>query len=165
MKIEINVDIESIVREEVRCMVRENVIITNIPSGEITEENLEVTVTTNKPTNNKTQWEYGRVPGKRRTTEQLALHKLEKEKGRPLTPEEKGQARARVEMDETAENKAKDETIKKARIDQMTAAGIKAANEELEAERLSQAPESGPKIEVEEIPKTEEFTLPKSLFT
>lgn len=43
----------------------------------------------------------------------MALHDLEREKGRRLTPEEKGEIKAKVQIDETTENKIKEAIIKK----------------------------------------------------
>ena len=68
MKIEIDIDIESIVREALKNQQSEDIIPTT--------------------TNSRSKWEYGRKNGRRRTTEEMALHDLEKEKGRRLTPEE-----------------------------------------------------------------------------
>ena len=110
-----NIDIEGIVREEIRNLIREQL--------NITTDSVKVTVkpkrTVNKRTNEPDSgWEFSSVKGsgKRRTTEEMALHELEKEKGRRLTPEEKGEAKAKVQMDETTENTVKEATIKKARI-------------------------------------------------
>ncbi len=121
MKIEINLDIEAIVREAIRNNTSASNVIINAKSN-----------------NNKTPkgitWEFAPQPGRRRTTEEMALHDLELEKGRLLTPEEKGEAKAFAEIDETAENKAKEETIKKVRIDTLTAEGMAAASKELAEE-------------------------------
>ena len=124
MKIEIDIDIESIVKEALKQQ-SENTI--SIP--------LETT-------NSRSKWEYGRKNGRRRTVEEMALHDLEKEKGRRLTPEEKGQAKALVQIDETAENKAKEDTIKKIRIDELTAEGMAAASKELAEEKERRDPNS-----------------------
>ena len=111
MKIEIDIDIESIVKEALKKKQEEDIVpIETIDIG--------TTIT-------KSKWEYGRMSGKRRTTEELELHRLEKEKGDLLTPEEKGEARARIQLDETAENNAKEAAIKKARIENIAAEGIK----------------------------------------
>ena len=152
MKIEINLDIEAIVREAIRNNTSASNVIINAKSN-----------------NNKTPkgitWEFAPQPGRRRTTEEMALHDLELEKGRLLTPEEKGEAKAFAEIDETAENKAKEETIKKVRIDSMTAEGMAAASKELaeeEGELLSGAyPEDPTGVEV--IRKEEpEATIPEA---
>ena len=73
MKIEIDIDIESIVREALKKQQAEDIIP------------IEATTTTNS----RSKWEYGRKNGRRRTPEEMALHDLEREKGRRLTPEEK----------------------------------------------------------------------------
>jgi len=143
MKIEIDIDIESIVREALKKKQSEQIVSAPIEAP---------------PTNGKSKWEYGRVPGKRRTTEELALHEAEKKLKRRLTPEEKGEIKAKVHIDETTENKIKEAAIKKDRIDKMTAEGIAAATKELikESEDIIHDEET--------IPKTEDFNLPKSLF-
>ena len=101
MKIEIDIDIESIVREALKKKQSEEVV--SIP--------VEATTT-----NSRSKWEYGRKNGRRRTTEEMALHDLEREKGRRLTPEEKGEIKAKVQIDETTENKIKEAIIKKSRL-------------------------------------------------
>ena len=107
-----DIDIEGIVREEIRNLIREQL--------NITTDSVKVTVkpkrTVNKRTNEPDSgWEFASVKGsgKRRTTEEMALHELEKEKGRRLTPEEKGEAKAKVQMDETTENTVKAKSDKK----------------------------------------------------
>ena len=70
------------------------------------------------------------------------MHTLERKHGRVLTPEEKGEARALIQMDETAENKAKEDTIRKARIDKLTAEGMAAASKELAEEKERRDPDS-----------------------
>ena len=115
MKIEIDIDIESIVKEALKKEAEDAIPI-------------EVT------SNSRSKWEYGRRNGRRRTTEEMALHKLEKEKGRLLTPEEKGEAKAVIQIDTTTENEAKEAAIKKAHIDNLTAEGMAAASKELAEE-------------------------------
>ena len=117
MKIEIEIDIESIVKEALKKKQEE--------TPKVWIEAVQ---------NSRSKWEYGRTNGRRRTTEEMALHDLEKQKGRRLTPEEKGEAKALVQINETAENKAKEDTIKKIRIDGITAEGIAAATKELAEE-------------------------------
>ena len=144
MKIEIDIDIESIVKEALKKKQ---------------EEDIAPIETIDIITNTKSKWEYGRSPGKRRTTEELELHRLEKEKGDLLTPEEKGEARARIQLDETAENNAKEAAIKKARIETIAAEGMAAASKELQEEASQE------KQEEEEIPKAEPINTPNSLFS
>jgi len=115
MKIEIDIDIESIVKEALK---------------KETEDAIPIEITSNS----RSKWEYGRRNGRRRTTEEMALHKLEKEKGRLLTPEEKGEAKAVIQIDTTTENEAKEAAIKKAHIDNLTAEGMAAASKELAEE-------------------------------
>ena len=160
MKIEINLDIEAIVREAIRNNAPASSVIINAKSN-----------------NNKTPkgiiWEFGSQPGRRRTTEELALHVLEKKHGRLLTPEEKGEAKAFAEIDETAENKAKEDTIKKVHIDNITAEGMAAASKELaeEAQNTEGVEVKDEKIIDSEgsgeakIPKTEDLGTLNSLFS
>jgi len=140
----ININIEAIVREEVRNFIRETLIINNVPGDRV-----EVTINTKRMTNSgeASKWEYGRKNGRRRTTEEIALHTLEKKHGRLLTPEEKGEAKALVQIDETAENKAKEDTIK---------ASKEIAEEEKEELKSGAYPENPMEPEAT-IPKAEEL--------
>lgn len=161
MKIEIDIDIESIVREAIRNNApTSNVIINTKPN--------------NKSFSKGITWEFGPQPGRRRNTEEIALHELELKHGRLLTPEEKGEAKAFAEIDETAENKAKEETIKKVRIDTLTAEGMAAASKELAEEhgyteeelQSGGYPENPTKKKPEAtIPKTEDLSSMDSLFS
>ena len=163
-----NIDIEGIVREEIRNLIREQL--------NITTDSVKVTVkpkrTVNKRTNEPDSgWEFIGIKGKRRTTTEMALHKLEKEKGRRLTPEEKGEAKALVEMDETTENEVKEATIKKARINEIAAEGMAAASKELAEESTENLVKTGihinnPKEKEAEatIPKVEDLPNLNSLF-
>ena len=155
MKIEIDIDIESIVKEALKKQ----------QAGDTIPVPVEATTTS------RSKWEYGRSNGRRRTVEEMALHDLEKEKGRRLTPEEKGEAKAKVEIDITTENQVKEAAIKKVRIDTITAEGMAAASKELAEEhgyteeelQSGGYPEDPTKKEPKaEIPKTED--LPNSLF-
>jgi len=157
MKIEIDIDIESIVREALKKQ----------QAGDTIPVPVEAT------TNSRSKWEFSRRNGRRRTPEEMALHDLEREKGRRLTPEEKGEAKALVEIDTTTENQIKEATIKKVRIDTMTAEGMAAASKELaEEERRDPDSVNGNGImEREEdkkeatIPKTEDLANIDSLFS
>ena len=148
MKIEINLDIEAIVREAIRNNASTNNVTIN---------------TKNSPKG--IAWEFESKPGRRRTTEEMALHILEKEKGRLLTPEEKGEAKAFVEIDETAENKAKEDTIKKIHIDNITAEGMAAASKELAEEEQEEHESMHKEVKEAEIPKTKDLTTLDSLFS
>ena len=154
-----NIDIEAIVREEIRNLIREHL--------NITSEHVQVTVNDTSNTESHYEYEFPREGKTRRNAEEMALHKEEKLLGRRLTPEEKGEVKAKLHMDDSAENTAKEAAIKKARIDKITQDGIEAANKELklEAERLAQAPESGEKVVIEEeeekIPEVKEDSLPQ----
>ena len=146
MKIEIDIDIESIVRDALKKEQPEDTI----------------PISTETTSNNRSKWEYGRRNGRRRTTEEMALHKLEKEKGRLLTPEEKGEAKAVIQIDETTENTIKEAAIKKDRIDKIAAEGMAAASEELAKEEKEKHELIHKEVKEAEIPKTED--LPNSLF-
>jgi hypothetical protein len=162
MKIEIDIDIESIVKEALKKQQSEDTI--SIPV---------------EATNSRSKWEYGRKNGRRRTPEEIALHALEREKGRLLTPEEKGEAKAVIHIDTTTENTIKEAAIKKDRIDKIAAEGMAAATKELAEENgyteeklLSGAyPENPIKYDndTEEpeatIPKAEELKNIDSLFS
>ena len=154
-----NIDIEAIVREEIRNLIREHL--------NITSEHVQVTVNDTSKTESQYEYEFPREGKTRRNAEEMALHKEEKLLGRRLTPEEKGEVKPKLYMDDSAENTAKEAAIKKARIDKITQDGIEAANKELklEAERLAQAPESGGKVVIEEeeekIPEVKEDSLPQ----
>ena len=160
MKIEIDIDIESIVKEALKKKQYFH-----------TEETIPTPIETTP--NNRSKWEYGRKNGRRRTVEEMALHDLEREKGRLLTPEEKGEAKALVEIDETAENRAKENTIKKVHIDNITAEGMAAASKELaeeaqntegveiKDEKITDSVESGEA----KIPKTDDLGTLNSLFS
>ena len=154
MKIEIDIDIESIVREALKNQQSESVISAPIEAT----------------TNSKSKWEYGRRNGKRRTPEEMALHELERDKGRRLTPEEKGEAKAVIHIDEATENTIKEAAIKKNRIDKIAAEGMAAASKELAEEtkerddNIIRIQEGMDKHDIEaEIPKTEKLDT-NSLF-
>ena len=144
----ININIEAIVREEVRNFIRETLIINNVPGDKV-----EVTINTKRMTNSgeASKWEYGRKNGRRRTIEEIALHALEKKYGRLLTPEEKGEAKAFIQVDEDTELKAKENTLTKIRIDGMVTEGLAAASKELAEEE-----------EDLEVPQDEELSEPAS---
>ena len=146
MKIEIDIDIESIVREALKNQQSEDIIPIEATS------------------NSRSMWEYGRKNGRRRTTEEMALHKLEKEKGRLLTPEEKGEAKAVIQIDTTTENEAKEAAIKKAHIDNLTAEGMAAASKELAEEGVEIHYEAETKEEKEEVEELKS-QYPDSLFS
>ena len=161
MKIEIDIDIESIVKAALKKQQSEDIIPTETTT-----------------TNNRSKWEYGRKNNRRRTPEEMALHKLEQEKGRRLTPEEKGEAKAVIQIDTTTENKVKEAAIKKDRIDKIAAEGMAAASKELAEEygyteeelQSGGYPENPTGVEVlkeepkAEIPKTKDLHNLNSLF-
>lgn len=144
MKIVIELDIEDIVRQEIRTYVRENIVITNVAGSTGTvaaTDAIEVTVTqaVETPTTNPVPtegvvWEYGPRIGKRRSKAEIALHEKELALGRNLTPEEKGEQEAHIELNEEAQQKAKEDTKNKARIDSIVEEVSAEAAEELAQE-------------------------------
>ena len=146
MKIEIDVDIESIVIEALKKKQSEDML--SIPE--------ETT------SNSRSKWEYGRKNGRRRTTEEMALHDLEKEKGRRLTPEEKGEAKAVVQIDETIENEIKEAAIKKDRIDKIAAEGMAAASKELAEEAQNTERVEVKEEEIVDSAASDEAQIPKT---
>jgi len=135
MKIEINLDIEAILREEIRKYIQENIIINNVVGDYVAEP-----TTMNEPVQelprpvDAMEWEYAPKLGKRRSKAQQALHKQEVALGRLLTPEEKGEAQAVIEIDDAKELKAKEDAKNQARIKEITDTVSAEAAAELEAE-------------------------------
>jgi len=165
MKIEIDIDIESIVREALKKKQEKE------EAPKVWTEAIQTKTTTGRYYTAKekaTAWEFGPKSGHRRTAEERAMHDLERKHGRVLTPEEKGEAKALIQIDETAENKAKEDTIKKIRIDGITAEGMAAATKELAEEygyteeelQSGGYPENPTKVEV--LKEEPEATIPKT---
>ena len=132
MKIEIDIDLESIVLEALK---KKEITDIYVPP-------IEVSVPASPSTG--TSWEYARPPeGKqRRTGEEMALHRKERELGRRLTPEEKGQVKAHLHIADSKEEQAKEDTIKRARIEELTTEGLRAAEKELAEEKERRDPDS-----------------------
>jgi hypothetical protein len=160
MKIEINIDIEAIVREEIRNFVRENLVINNVVGARNaasasaatvgTSDEVSVTVTpeVQAPSATKSkgpsgggEWEYAAKIGKRRSKADIALHDKEVALDRLLTPEEKGIEAAHVEINEQTEVDAKAAEKERVRIDAMAQEGLDAATAEAEAEAAAAAAE------------------------
>ena len=115
----------------------------------------------------RSKWEYGRRNNRRRTPEEMALHKLEQEKGRRLTPEEKGEAKATIQIDTTTENEVKEAAIKKDRIDKIAAEGMAAASKELAKEEQQEHELMHKEVQEgidkhDRIPGTIEATIPET---
>ncbi len=159
MKIEIDIDLESIVLEALK---KKEITDIYVPP-------IEVSVPASPSTG--TSWEYARPPeGKqRRTSEEMALHRKERELGRRLTPEEKGQVKAHLHIADSKEEQAKEDTIKRARIEELTTEGLKAAEKELAEEandNITRVQEGMDKHDVEAtIPETKPLENTDSLFT
>lgn len=161
MKIEIDIDIEAIVREEIRNYIKENLVINNVPAEAkpcMTNMTQPAAAPIKSVSSRHTatppvgvEWEYAKKPGSRRTPEIQALHELEVKLGRRLLPEEKGQTKAVIEMDEAAEEKAKQDAINSARINKMAEEAMNAATEELAKEAKLDAEAAG------SIPPTKQF--------
>lgn len=136
MKIEIDIDIESIVKAalEGKATTGASVHVSTPTSAAYVRPK---TVTPPEGV----EWEYAAKSGKRRGPAEIALHKKEIELGRNLTPEEKGETAAHVELDEDKELKAKEETKNKLRIDEIAREGMAAASKELEEETKEESAE------------------------
>ncbi len=158
MKIEIEIDIEAIVRQEIRSLIAENLVIKNVPAsiradeiqetGPTSEPQDEVTITIESslpaiqnaeysrevPAPPGIRWEYSAKPGRRRSKADIALHELELSKGRLLTPIEKGETHAIIEVDDEAEEAAKVAAKERMRIDGIAQEGMAAASRELAEE-------------------------------
>ena len=170
------IDLEQIVREEVRALLQEhlhiilktnyNVEYTKQPNTVIRAKNADKSQPAATPTSAKAPpgvtWEYAAEKGKRRPLEQIELHKKEIELGRNLTPEEKGQIAAGVEMDTETQEKAKANAKEKARVDAITKETTEIAKQELEKETKSenstQLFEQDVEVASEKTPEQEEAT-------
>jgi len=170
MKIEINIDVERIVQEEIRNYVRDNVVINNtseapaianpvlVQTTVATQNTLKITVNTPE-----VDWEFSPKPGRRRSKEEIALHELELQYGRLLTPEEKGETKAVIEVDADAELKAKENKLKQIRIDGITREITEATEEE-----FANSPKEEPHSNTKELfgnpeSKEEEAVIPKTV--
>ena len=123
MKIEIDIDIETIVREAIRnYTLTDNLTVKTKLADSIKDSSKRIT------------WEFAPTPGRRRNTAEIAMHDLELKYGRLLTPEEKGETKAFIQVDEDTELKAKEDTLTKIRIDGMVTEGLAAASKELAEE-------------------------------
>ena len=144
MQLIIELDIEKIVREEIRNYLKENLVIKNV-SIDNTHIEENYTVTCDKPVQEeqnkpiidnsslKVDWEYAPKPGRRRDELKIALHNKELELGRRLTPEEKGEVEATIEMEQERINRTKQQTKQVANFTD----AIDAGKAEAEAEKES----------------------------
>lgn len=152
MKIEIDIDIETIIKAALNGEA-----VTKMPTAAVFgKEAVDNVAAAVKKQVENIEWEFGPKPGRRRSKEEISLHELELKHGRLLTPEEKGEGKAAVEIEDTKEAKAKEAAIKKDRIDQIAKEGMDAASEEL-AQETPAEPEA-------EIPKAEEIKTLDSMF-
>ena len=196
MQIVINVDIEALVREEIRNYIRENLIINNVSltaeaamdtaietENSAMQEKVDITIHTGNvpgpvhigtdpakpgadktsmaistgPTKEEIQWEFAPEKGKRRNLEEIALHKAELKMNRLLTPEEKGKIKAGIEIDTTAEDKAKDDAIKKDKYDKMAQEGLDAASKDTAEEAKTETGPAQPEIKEKPVPSTSDL--------
>ena len=133
-----NIDIETILREELRNILREHLNMSaSMEAYKIVDKAI------NRPAifqteESKYEYEFPREGKTRRNAEEMALHKEEKLLERRLTPEEKGEIKAKLHIDDSTENTAKEAAIKKARIDKIAAEGMAAASKELAEETKEQ---------------------------
>ena len=165
MKIEIDIDIESIVKEALKKKKEEE------PPKVWTEAVQRVKPATSgryySARERAIAWEFGPKSGHRRTAEERAMHALEREHGRVLTPEEKGEARALLQINETTENEVKEAAIKKDRIDKIVAEGTAAASKELAKEEQQEHELIHKEVQEgadkpDRIPGTIEATIPET---
>ena len=135
MKIEIDIDIESMVKEAIKAEITKTTTPTTISDNVVVQLN-----TPTKPQSVPNSellvqpWEFSPKIGRRRNKTEIAMHDKELELGRILTPEEKGQIDANFEIDDEKQAKAKEDTKKKAHIDEIAAEGMAAAAKELAEE-------------------------------
>ena len=162
MKIEIDIDLESIIIEALK---KKGISDIEVPPRKVSLP----TATSGRYYTAKekaTAWEFGPKSGHRRTAEERAMHELERKHGRVLTPEEKGTAKGLVQIEETIELKAKEDTITKVRIDAIVAEGMAAATKEIaEEERRDPDSVNGNGVmdrEEDNIKEEPEATIPKT---
>jgi len=165
MKIEIDIDIESIVIEALKKkQEKEETPKVWVEAVQKVQPSTSGRYYTAKE--KATAWEFGPKSGHRRTAEERAMHELERKHGRVLTPEEKGTAKGLVQIEETIELKAKEDTITKVRIDAIVAEGMAAATKEIaEEERRDPDSVNGNGVmdkEEDNIKEEPEATIPKT---
>jgi len=86
MKLVINVDIEQIVKEEIRTYVRENIEITTATGSVTSIKNAPQSTPSNEQ---QFEYEYSPIPGKRRSKCEIVMHKEEVRLRRVLLDYEK----------------------------------------------------------------------------
>jgi hypothetical protein len=163
MKIEIEIDIESMVREAIKASIAgNNTTVTN--SAKVVLNTADGSVTGPDVSNVDVDWEFAPKLGKRRNKTEQALHEKELALGRRLTPEEKGEAGSDITGagDQHGYTLSPEEANKN-RIDGMVKQANEAAAKELIEEGLAQDAESIDPVVVKDIPVTEEVNI-DSLF-
>jgi len=170
MKIEIDIDIESIVIEALKKK-QEKEEVPKVWQEAVQKVQPSTTGRYYTAKEKATAWEFGPKSGHRRTAEERAMHELERKHGRVLTPKEKGAAKGLVQIEETIELKAKEDTITKVRIDAIVAEGMAAATKEIAEEKEEETSsitvvQENVEIELEAtIPKTKDLGNLNSLFS
>jgi len=185
MKINLEFDDMSEMLNFARQLVGENTARKSLEPPTHTQDKVAVTLSKAPSTAASAvpepKWEFATAPDgrKRRTKRELALHAKEKELGRLLTPEEKGETVAHVEIDQEKEDQAKEETKTKVKYEEKAADILKEVVEETvvteeigiigdiftkdETPEQKATPTNKPG-DAPEIPKTEELSDLKSLF-
>lgn len=154
MQIVIDIDIEAIVRDEIRAFIQANLVINNVKGAVTTvvaqeapkpvasshpateTKDAPAATAPAKPAAPAFEPEFAPKLGKRRTKAEMAMHEKELELGRNLTPEEKGEVTADVEMADEREAKAKADR-KQQKAAEKTVAEVTA---EIEAEAAQEGP-------------------------
>jgi hypothetical protein len=156
MKIEIEIDIESIVRDEIRKYIRENIVITNKKGIPVQLDLFDSVKEKQEEVEDKDTaifiGEYGPDKWQRRNALKIAWHEAEMKKGDFLTAEEKGEIEASLEMEGETQQKAKEEAKKKALY--------KAKEEEILNEVIEEEKE-----EETSVPKADNLNFVSSLFS
>ena len=178
MKIEINIDVEAMVRDAIYKHIQENLVINNVPEAQESsvmasmQDNVVVTIHTPEVQQTATQWEYAPKLGKRRSKLEQALHTKERDLDRILTDNEKAEVQAGMEISSDKVAKAVEDIKNQERIKEMADEGTAAAKEEL-AEEAKQEPVEMTTTDLEadvkdtgepETPKTDELDVIDSMF-
>jgi len=167
MKLTIEVDIESIIREEIRDHLEKRAEIFDVAAGKMVKEVVDISAGRAKepsPFDRETPakpseayaaeednvpeptgptpkipviWEYAAVPGKRRKKDEITLHEAEVKKGRLLTAAEKAEVLGTKDHTDATQQQARDTAATKARIDQLATEAAEAAKAEIAAEEAA----------------------------
>jgi len=173
MKITIELDIEEIVRQEIRQYVRDNLEIKDVESAHVNEVQRKKEVNPNPPIQSS-QYEQGYeflpISGRRRSKTEISMHEKERELRRRLTPEEKGTITGEMEYSDSKELVAKELAVRKAKLTEIEKEVTRDIVEKHKAESTQSSPifteeeEPATTEEVDEIPKTAPLDNLNSLF-